>query len=247
MLNELEDLESNKYLVISLGKSGANWLYNLIGSLPSISKLDMAAIGVNGSSATELDLLPAGYVMYSHIWHIRKVIDKIREHNIMTFYIYRDIRDVLVSEYYHKKYIDPERFEAIFPILKFVHDKNAFDLDIIMQWSTTVLYYNDVFAWINDVKFPAIRYEDLVAQPELVIEKAFEHYGMKLSKEAISHAVNAASFSSMSGRAAGVENLTSHYRKGIVGDWRNHFSVNQAEEFMSWFSPVLKLLGYSSD
>jgi hypothetical protein len=246
MTSELDHLGNNKYLVISLGKSGANWLYNLIGSLPDIQKLDMTEAGISGSSADELGMLPIGHVMYSHIWHLKKVIDKIIANNITTFYIYRDIRDVLVSEYYHKKHMDPERFEEIFPILKLVNDKTAFDLDIIMQWSTTVLYYNDVFAWVNDKKFSSIRYEDLIVRPEHEIKMAFEHYGINLSKEEISSAVSSASFPAMSGRDAGVENLTSHYRKGIVGDWRNHFSVNQADEFMGWFGPVLNLLGYDS-
>ena len=46
------------------------------------------------------------------------------------------------------------------------------------------------------------------------------------------------------GRARGVEDTTSHYRKGIAGDWLNHFKREHAEAFNGRFGDLLVRLGY---
>ena len=46
------------------------------------------------------------------------------------------------------------------------------------------------------------------------------------------------------GRAAGVEDITSHYRKGLPGDWVNHFTRSHAEAFDERFGDLLVRLGY---
>jgi hypothetical protein len=53
------------------------------------------------------------------------------------------------------------------------------------------------------------------------------------------------SFDRMSGgRSPGEENERSHYRKGISGDWRNHFSDAHKKEFKERFGQMLIDLGY---
>jgi hypothetical protein len=49
------------------------------------------------------------------------------------------------------------------------------------------------------------------------------------------------------GRERGVEDVTSHYRKGIAGDWVNHFSPRHAEAFDANFGDLLIRLGYEDN
>lgn len=49
------------------------------------------------------------------------------------------------------------------------------------------------------------------------------------------------------GRVAGVENVTSHYRKGIPGDWINYFETGHKEYFKARYADLLVKLGYESD
>jgi restriction endonuclease Mrr len=49
------------------------------------------------------------------------------------------------------------------------------------------------------------------------------------------------------GRARGVENVMSHYRKGVAGDWINHFTRQHAEAFEASFGDLLTRLGYEED
>jgi hypothetical protein len=49
------------------------------------------------------------------------------------------------------------------------------------------------------------------------------------------------------GRARGVENVMSHYRKGVAGDWINHFTRQHAEAFEASFGDLLIRLGYEEN
>lgn len=49
------------------------------------------------------------------------------------------------------------------------------------------------------------------------------------------------------GRNLGEENVKSHYRKGVSGDWRNHFKEEHIKLFKEKYSDLLIKLGYESD
>ena len=49
------------------------------------------------------------------------------------------------------------------------------------------------------------------------------------------------------GRTAGDEDVRSHYRKGIAGDWRNHYKEVHIDAFKANYSDLLVKLGYESD
>jgi len=54
-------------------------------------------------------------------------------------------------------------------------------------------------------------------------------------------------FSEMAkGRARGTEDSCSHYRKGVAGDWANHFKPQHKEYFKKNYNDVLLKLGYES-
>ena len=55
------------------------------------------------------------------------------------------------------------------------------------------------------------------------------------------------SFEAVTGRKRGQEDVTAHQRKGIVGDWCNHFSNRVKDEFKKRFGEVLITTGYEPD
>ena len=50
-----------------------------------------------------------------------------------------------------------------------------------------------------------------------------------------------------SGRKPGEEDVKSHYRKGVAGDWENHFNEEHKRFFKDNFNDLLIKLGYESD
>jgi hypothetical protein len=49
------------------------------------------------------------------------------------------------------------------------------------------------------------------------------------------------------GRTRGTEDPSSHYRKGVAGDWRNYFKGEHIEAFSEQFGDLLVRLGYEAD
>jgi hypothetical protein len=48
------------------------------------------------------------------------------------------------------------------------------------------------------------------------------------------------------GRSRGEEDASSHYRKGLAGDWRNHFSDRHVDHFKSRYNDLLIATGYEA-
>jgi hypothetical protein len=46
------------------------------------------------------------------------------------------------------------------------------------------------------------------------------------------------------GRKPGEEKKDSHFRKGVAGDWKNHFKPEHKEKFLDLYGDVLLRLGY---
>ena len=49
------------------------------------------------------------------------------------------------------------------------------------------------------------------------------------------------------GRKPGEEDVKSHYRKGIAGDWRNQFNEEHKEFFKDHFNKLVVKLGYETN
>jgi len=49
------------------------------------------------------------------------------------------------------------------------------------------------------------------------------------------------------GRPRGVEDVTAHQRKGVAGDWRNHFTDRIKRAFKARYGGLLVATGYEKD
>ena len=66
--------------------------------------------------------------------------------------------------------------------------------------------------------------------------------------EQVRQAVVACRFENLTqGRSRGQEDVASHERKGVAGDWRNHFTDLITREFKSRFGSILIATGYEKD
>ena len=69
----------------------------------------------------------------------------------------------------------------------------------------------------------------------------------KITAERLLGIVHAHDFKRLSdGRRQGEEDVTSHYRKGIAGDWQRAFTPPVKERFKELYGPLLDQLGYAA-
>ena len=63
--------------------------------------------------------------------------------------------------------------------------------------------------------------------------------GFPIERARVQAAIRACRFERLTGRARGKEDISSHERKGIVGDWRNYFTDRVKGVFKERFGPLL--------
>jgi len=93
-----------------------------------------------------------------------------------------------------------------------------------------------------------VRYEDLRRDaPGELRRVVLELTGEQLSPERAASIADEFSFERQAGRRPGEESKQSFMRKGVVGDWCNHFSLEAREVFGQHAGDELILLGYETD
>lgn len=172
--------------------------------------------------------------------------------------VLRDGRDVMVSFYYQSLFAN-ERFNS--RLVEITRRELQFDdYDDIKKNLPRFIEYKFTtrkhprFTWsdfINDwldKDAAFIRYENLLQDP--VEELAQALYVVKKNdpdRKILEQIVEKYSFETMSKRKQGEENKHSFLRKGIAGDWKNHFSKEAREVFNSFAGKELIKLGYEDD
>ena len=91
--------------------------------------------------------------------------------------------------------------------------------------------------------------EDLVGKNQLkFFQVIFEHCEIALSKKEAAELLEKYRFEKLAkGRKQGNEDPTSHFRKGMAGDWQNHFNNRHKNLFKKHAGQLLIDLGYEKD
>jgi hypothetical protein len=93
-----------------------------------------------------------------------------------------------------------------------------------------------------------VRYEDLHGDTAGKLQRiVLGLTGERLRLEEATAIAEEFSFERQAGRQPGEENKRSFLRKGLVGDWRNHFSREAKATFDRYAGDGLILLGYERD
>lgn len=171
----------------------------------------------------------------------------------------RDGRDVMVSWYFHctVKYVegnsalvdivsrdlnlaDPRDVQANLP--RFI--EYSFERQRHPRFSWTQF----VRAWESEPAAVLVRYEDLrLHTAEELTRVVASLNGATPDPTRVAEAVEIHRFEKMAQRKAGEEDRTSFLRKGVAGDWVNHFTPEARAVFEHYAGPELIRLGYEKD
>lgn len=92
-----------------------------------------------------------------------------------------------------------------------------------------------------------IKYEELISDEYKIFDKIIRYCQIDIDRQLLHDVIRANSFKSLTGRKPGEEDINSHLRKGIAGDWHNHFSKRIKDEFKQRFGHILIQAGYEEN
>jgi hypothetical protein len=92
-----------------------------------------------------------------------------------------------------------------------------------------------------------VRYEDLLKRPKEEVKQLLEFLGADASEQTVGRCVSAASFERLAGGRSRGQEAASFFRKGVAGDWKNTFTVQDKQDFKAVAGDVLVELGYEKD
>jgi hypothetical protein len=171
--------------------------------------------------------------------------------NWRAFFVMRDPRDVVVSWYFSYKHSHPEMTDVAEgrERLQSLTEDQGLRLGIdrfearglfaaLRSWSRLPSDRSELMT---------IRYEELVGSEQLRhFQRVFAHCDIRMPEPILRDVLERNSFKALTkGREQGSEDVRSHLRKGVPGDWKNHFTPHVMEHFRSVTGDLVEVLGYA--
>ncbi len=153
-------------------------------------------------------------------------------------HIIRDGRDAAVSGWFHNLRVSEEWANKEFGSFA------AFAEHYAQVWAVNIRAGRR-FGALNPERYYEVRYEDMLADSNHVLDAVLKYLDASCEAAEIEKCVQAASFKHLAkGRTAGTENRQSHFRKGVQGEWRQHFDEHIHASFERHSGGLLSELGY---
>jgi lipopolysaccharide transport system ATP-binding protein len=93
-----------------------------------------------------------------------------------------------------------------------------------------------------------IRYEDMLERDEEILARVLLHKcRLGVDPGTFHETILAHRFEAWSGRRPGEEDENAHERKGVAGDWRNHFTGRVVDDFKKRYGSLLIATRYEKD
>jgi hypothetical protein len=243
--------------IAGLPKSGTTWVENFFFNVPGYRPRDLT-----GDNNVYLKLnLPEnafekfpkeGYsFVKTHIKATKENLKILKKTGINKIIImFRDPRDIVISRYYHilnkpKKPGEPHNVSY-----------KEMKIDDGLFHSMNVVF-SDFIPWIegwlaiakSDPKnYLIIRYEDLLTDPINHFKKMLEFYSIEFDQKQLDDILTKTqNMKNKKFLAPYMVGESSTFRKGIAGDWKNHFNDEHKKMFKEKAGDFLIELGYEKD
>ncbi len=238
--------------IAGLPKSGTTWLAQLLGAVPGYRfrwprDPDDCVYNHDICDAAFASLPWDLYsVVKLHTRYTPANLAVIEKYKVRTVVMYRDLRDQCVSRYFHVLYDPRHRHHQYYNEVS-KEEGLSHCIEITLE---------EYLAWIRDWlpliarhpdRFHEVRYEELRVAPVVVLTRVLEFYGIQLPEEQIAEIVKRTASKTKFDLRANLRWRSGTARKGVVGDWRSHFSDGHVQRFKEACGRFLIELGYEKD
>jgi hypothetical protein len=219
--------------VAGLPKSGTTWLEKMLYSLPGFHEVmipeavyyEQAHTGSHDfdfPKNTFSRLKNALVVLKLHVHGSANNAGILEQAELNYVVIFRDLRDVAVSYFFYVKNTPwhPEyaRYKDVSSCTEGLY---------LFAENILPAYHRWVESWsaVSSARCLIVKYEEMRADSLNVFSKILKHYKIQLPADEVQQILDRNSFKALSkGRSEGQGDAGSFFRKGISGDWKNHFN-----------------------
>ncbi|CAG5116931.1 unnamed protein product [Candidula unifasciata] len=235
-------LRTDDILLCSYPKSGCHWVWEIVrillaGQISHGEVVHKESFMLEWNPHDVLASLPSPRVLNTHTPFELMPRDLLVKKPKVVFY-YRNFKDLAVSFYYHHTGIPPFEYNGSFDAHTKLLVKGTIDhgspFDYIRGWEKGISENPDLSVFVGS-------YEDLKENSLAEVRRLSEFLGRDYSDEFLQQVCDFTSFESMKKLKADLTFKTKEgesvmYRKGQVGDWKNHFTVALNE----WFDEIIQ-------
>lgn len=166
-----------------------------------------------------------------------------------AFFVMRDPRDIVVSWYYSARY----SHALVGPLSNIRQQLENLSQDDGLIYGIDYLESTGLFkslaSWVSannhDPNVMLIKFEEAASADNYVVfRQLFDFCDIQIPELTLKTVLQDYSFKNMSGREQGSEDISSHYRKGVQGDWENHFTDVVTQYFEQVTTALTDNLGY---
>ncbi|XP_062256728.1 sulfotransferase 6B1 [Platichthys flesus] len=242
-LKALDNLEAREddLMLVAYPKCGFNWMVGVLRKIIAQStgiKTESKApplIEFLGADVIKLmEQSPSPRLLGTHM-HPDNIPTTFNTKKTKMLVVFRNPKDTLVS-FYH--------FSNNNPVLPSVKSWESFFSQFMsgeVPWGS---YFDHALAWekrMNDPNVMIVTYEGLKQDLSEGIRQISGFYGFPLTEAQVQQVTEDSSFKAMKESAASSHGTMGSviFRKGEVGDWKNHFTPDQSREMDEAFNKHL--------
>ncbi|MGE5477123.1 MAG: sulfotransferase domain-containing protein [Bacteroidales bacterium] len=163
-----------------------------------------------------------------------------------ALYMVRDPRDVAVSFAFHQNISLDQATQFLCRPAAHLKTSTTQFRQRLLCWS------NHVASWLDQADLPVhlLRYEDLCAAPLEEFRRALDFLGIRAAPQEIHRAVAHSDFAELqrqeqdNGFRERLKDQQTFFRRGKVGDWRNHLNHEQVRLIETAHAAMMDRLGY---
>ncbi|XP_019628514.1 PREDICTED: sulfotransferase family cytosolic 1B member 1-like [Branchiostoma belcheri] len=253
-------IRDDDVVIVTYPKAGTNWIIEIVNKLlRAAGKTDVTTEDIPWAIESTLPQFgqpghvilkdqPSPRILHTHLpYHLAPNMVTNPEGKVKAIVLMRNPKDTVVSSHHFNRKMQAS--------LGAPSDVTPWDKYLQCFLDGKVMYgdfYDHALGWWqmrDDPHFLFLKYEDMKKDLSSVVMKIKEFLDITLDDVTTASIIESFSFANLTSawKTSGNQLKTFIARKGVVGDWKNHFSEPQSEAFDARYRERLEGTGLQFD